>query len=385
VPESYTRAEPQTYRLCCAHTHSPALEEIFFNKRLHEQISFLFGEPAIAVQTLYFEYGSRQGLHRDTSVVSYNPLSHLLAAWVALEDIEEGSGELEYIPGSHRIENFFYPDGSIIWRNEYGPDAFSKMDQGIRDTAGHHQLRPERFLARQGQALIWHHSLAHGGAPVTKAATTRKSLVIHFTTLADFTRRYHQLIYKDRERGEYRIFVDSSAEVIERDGCYASASVIRGWQDRPLPPTKRATVKSGAHTERFNGAEVGAFIKSEKLGGWVDGILTNDKHGGIVISGWALNFEERSPASHVALVAEDGIVSSWPTGTLRNDVGEVHGTKDAAYAGFYNVVPFQQVSGRQNLRIYALDDQGGFAELNYTEQVAEVLLQLSDSEQAKVA
>jgi phytanoyl-CoA hydroxylase len=162
------------YRLCCAHTHSPGLEEVFFNKRLHREISFLFGEPAIAVQTLYFEYGSRQGQHRDTSVVSFNPLSNLLAAWVALEDIEEGTGELEYFPGSHRVENFFYPDGSIVWRDEYGPDSFARMDQGIRATAAKHRLEPERFLAKRSQALIWHHSLSHGGGRVTKPHKTRK-------------------------------------------------------------------------------------------------------------------------------------------------------------------------------------------------------------------
>lgn len=373
VPASYTRSDPPLYRLCCAHTHSPGLEEVFFNKKLHQEISFLFGEPAIAVQTLYFEYGSRQGQHRDTSVVSFNPLSNLLAAWVALEDIQEGTGELEYFPGSHRVENFFYPDGSIVWRDEYGPGSFERMDQGIRSTAAKHNLQPERFLARRSQALIWHHSLSHGGGPVTKPDLTRKSLVIHFTTLSNFTRRYHQLIFKDETTGDFRSFIESSPEVIERDGCYASASIIAGWRDRPLPPSKRLRSFTTEDLSSFRGHETGGFKNVDHLVGWVDSIVPQEDHGSVAIFGWAINEATKSPAARIAAVAGAEPLAVWPTSVIRPDIAELYGSMDACYAGFYAVLPKEKFEGRTDIKFFAVEDDGSFNEIKCSDAALEFL------------
>ena len=32
----------------------------------------------------------------------------LIASWIALEDVQPGSGELMYVPGSHRFEVFIF-------------------------------------------------------------------------------------------------------------------------------------------------------------------------------------------------------------------------------------------------------------------------------------
>ncbi len=39
----------------------------------------------------------------------------------------------------------------------------------------------EEFIARKGQVLFWHGMLVHGGAPVLRPGSTRKSMVLHYT------------------------------------------------------------------------------------------------------------------------------------------------------------------------------------------------------------
>ena len=52
--------------------------------------------------------GSEQGLHRDTAFVVVDPPMSLVAAWIALEDVAAGSGELTYVPGSHRLPEYLF-------------------------------------------------------------------------------------------------------------------------------------------------------------------------------------------------------------------------------------------------------------------------------------
>jgi hypothetical protein len=48
------------------------------------------------------------------------------------------------------------------------------------------------FCARKGQVLLWHGMLIHGGAPIRRRGTSRKSLVLHYSVRgADRAREVH--------------------------------------------------------------------------------------------------------------------------------------------------------------------------------------------------
>jgi ectoine hydroxylase-related dioxygenase (phytanoyl-CoA dioxygenase family) len=49
----------------------------------------------------------------------------------------------------------------------------------IEEVAARHP--PHSFLAKKGDVLLWHGMLLHGGAPVLRRGTSRKSLVLHYT------------------------------------------------------------------------------------------------------------------------------------------------------------------------------------------------------------
>lgn len=145
---------------------------------LHE----MFETPALAFQTLHFEVGSTQAIHQDTAyvVVDAQPM-HLIASWIAMEDIRAGSGELVYYLGGHRIPEYAYADGtSKHWNPERdGNPPHDAHLRHLREQAAKLGYREERFLARKGDVLFWHADLPHGGGPITMPGT-RRSLVTHY-------------------------------------------------------------------------------------------------------------------------------------------------------------------------------------------------------------
>jgi phytanoyl-CoA hydroxylase len=104
----------------------------------------------------------------------------LAACWIALEDIQLGSGELMYAPGSHRYPDFDFGSGRKHFdANLARPEAHHRwsLDLVARAQAAG---GVSTFLARKGEILIRHADLAHGGSPVARPELTRQSLVGHF-------------------------------------------------------------------------------------------------------------------------------------------------------------------------------------------------------------
>jgi ectoine hydroxylase-related dioxygenase (phytanoyl-CoA dioxygenase family) len=159
-------------------------------------------------RTLSFDQGSQQGLHQDTAYVVVNRPMELAACWIALEDVQPGSGELMYVPGSHRYPDFDFGFGEKHWRGRpKDASMHSAWSRWITDEAARRDLKLQTFLACKGDILIWHADLAHGGAPVRDKSLTRQSLVGHFCPATarpyyfdhgkhrDTVRRYGKLLY----------------------------------------------------------------------------------------------------------------------------------------------------------------------------------------------
>jgi hypothetical protein len=193
------------------YAHSSATREAVAAPRVVEFLSAIFEDQPKAFQGLTFWNGSQQAIHKDTAYVKIdsNPM-HLAATWLALEDIQPGTGELEYYVGSHRAPDFLF-GGSHKWMESH-PEEHGQFLQSLHDdarTLGHVK---GSFLGRKGDVLIWHADLAHGGSPILQPSLTRKSLVTHFTSSADepFYRRTAR--YRDAAMGGVR-FVSQFSDV----------------------------------------------------------------------------------------------------------------------------------------------------------------------------
>ncbi len=174
------------YRLCDLHFACHPALLFCLNRSLFEYVELIFGQPAVVIQSLYFEYGSHQLLHRDPIVVGVSPPSHLIAAWIPLEDIHPASGPLNVIPGSHRVPYYEFSPGQIMYDpDECGDDELSAGLRWYRQRFDESNLKPEPYLPKRGEVLLWHHSLFHFGSQQTDLERTHKSLVVHFSTLRE--------------------------------------------------------------------------------------------------------------------------------------------------------------------------------------------------------
>lgn len=162
--------------------HLPTAHAIIFANAICAFLRAVFEDNILAFQGLHFEKGSTQAIHQDTAYVVLTEPMKLCASWVALEDVQTGSGELVYYPGSHRLPDWLYSKRFKHFnhkRDEHTEHLqhLESLHEKSRDTG----LKLQSFLPRKGDVLIWSADLAHGGAPISDSTLTRRSLVTHYT------------------------------------------------------------------------------------------------------------------------------------------------------------------------------------------------------------
>ena len=215
------------YRIHELHVASPQALRLVLDPVLHRYASLILGETAIATQSLYFEFGSQQALHRDSTVVPTAEFGRLVAAWIALEDITPESGPLAYVPGSQKFPFFQLRPGEYV----YDPSRHTAKDVESAMNFYSEELRKSglpthQFLAKRGEVLVWHSALMHGGAPPSSPERTRKSLVVHYSTLRNNPTRLCAVSEPvDGVAGESVFECDS---IIERNGVYAFGNPLEG-------------------------------------------------------------------------------------------------------------------------------------------------------------
>ncbi len=162
------------------HAHSAEVQAAIFAPALARFFETVMQDKAIAFQTLYFEYGSEQPVHQDTAFVYVDPPLEFMASWIALEDIEVGSGELVYHPGSHKLPHHLFgqPPGKALLP---GDPAMQDYSERLLERCLAAGLQEQKLRIRAGDALVWAADLVHGGSRRDAArALTRRSLVTHY-------------------------------------------------------------------------------------------------------------------------------------------------------------------------------------------------------------
>lgn len=160
-------------RLALFHYKSDPALEIALLKRTTDVVRTGFGGDFTIVGSLLFERGSTQDVHRDTPAFFTNPLNHFFGVWNALEDVREGSGELCYFTGGHRVirDTDLYDDPAINIDNYFAAVENACWEAG---------LDLEKFRPRKGDTLIWLPELPHGGSRREDKAASRRSIVFHY-------------------------------------------------------------------------------------------------------------------------------------------------------------------------------------------------------------
>jgi ectoine hydroxylase-related dioxygenase (phytanoyl-CoA dioxygenase family) len=209
------------------HSHCPAALNLYLHPQIFRLVELILGGPAVAIQSLYFEHGSQQALHRDQVVVPVDGHGHLIAAWIALEDISPDSGPLVYVPGSHRLPYFELAPGE--YRYDAARVSAARVEEGLRWEDAQYRsrgLEKTTFTPRKGEVLLWHASLSHGGTPVRNDTLTRKSFVVHYSARSTYRQRGITIVESTQEGDVPRVY--STRETLEQGGREGFENPLRG-------------------------------------------------------------------------------------------------------------------------------------------------------------
>jgi ectoine hydroxylase len=179
-------------RIIFAIHQSEAVYVLATKPQLTSILDFILGKKVRLFQSLNFLHGSAQLAHSDTIHMTTHPLGYMIAAWIALEDIDADSGPLFYYPGSHKLPyvlNTDYQHGGNYFM--LGANAYSQYEKAIAQVISNNALQQQTFLAKKGDVFIWHANILHGGSPIINPALTRKSMVLHF--YAEDVICYHEI------------------------------------------------------------------------------------------------------------------------------------------------------------------------------------------------
>ncbi len=165
-------------KLLDLHAYDEDVRRAIFSDAALGFLRALFERPPLAFQTLTFQRGTEQPIHQDTAYVIVDAPMELVGSWLALEDVAEGSGELEYYVGSHRLPEVDW--GSGTKGMPAGHPDHERWLAWLHEASAERGLERRRFRPKRGDLLLWHADLAHGGSPVTVPASTRRSLVTHY-------------------------------------------------------------------------------------------------------------------------------------------------------------------------------------------------------------
>lgn len=146
------------------------------NTNVLNTLEQLFGRKAKPFQTLNFPVGTQQKTHSDTIHFNSLPTGWMAGVWVALEDIDENNGPLQYYPESHLLPEITMQDANLepVYHN------YERYLQYVTDYVEKLELKPSYGYMPKGHALIWHGNLLHGGSTQTDTTRSRHSQVTHY-------------------------------------------------------------------------------------------------------------------------------------------------------------------------------------------------------------
>ena len=169
----------ESTRLTQMHLSFPGCRSIWLHSAVHRMLGLLFGEPSQPCQSLVYVFGSQQDAHQDTIHLTPFPAGYMCGVWVALEDVQDGSGELVVYPGSHRFPRVYLKDVDCPkvandW-TQFGATVVRRWEELVRQSGIDRYV----YKAKSGDVLIWHENLMHAGSVRQNKSKSRRSIVTH--------------------------------------------------------------------------------------------------------------------------------------------------------------------------------------------------------------
>jgi len=173
--------DPERMKVVDYFAVSEVASKVLASPEVTHFLTLLFESQPLCFQSLTFEKGSQQGFHQDTAYVVIDKPLEFAASWIALEDIEVGSGELMYLDGSHNLPDWKFGGNSKHWdQNVHGDEEHEEWAKSLIRRSEELGLEKKFFHPKKGDVLIWAADLVHGGSPIGSHELTRRSIVGHY-------------------------------------------------------------------------------------------------------------------------------------------------------------------------------------------------------------
>ena len=124
-------------------------------------------------QNMLFDKSTGTIEHADTWYLDTDPVGYMVAAWIALEDIEEDAGRFFVIPKSHLLD-IPYCDSTK------GIEGHKKYARFIKDYCDSRGLTRHAPPLKKGDILFWGSRTIHGSHSQTNGCHSRKSVTAHY-------------------------------------------------------------------------------------------------------------------------------------------------------------------------------------------------------------
>jgi len=143
-------------------------KQILQSKEINEILKKLSGEDKFCMwQNMLFDKSTGTLDHLDTYYLDTDPMGGLVAAWIALENIDGEGGSFHVFPGSHK-------ESSRDWINKPHKDYV----YWCKELAS--KYKKKEALLNKGDVLFWHPNLLHGSSNQKVEGKSRKSLTAHY-------------------------------------------------------------------------------------------------------------------------------------------------------------------------------------------------------------
>jgi phytanoyl-CoA hydroxylase len=144
--------------------------QYLFDKRIWDILRSIMGEEPLAAQSMFYfkPPGARgQAYHQDNYYLNSAPRT-CMAAWIAVEDIDDANGCLSVVPGSHRLP--------IL------PPVKADLHESFTEilVPPPHEMKARPAHMKAGDVLFFGGNVIHGSNSNRTSDRFRSSLIYHF-------------------------------------------------------------------------------------------------------------------------------------------------------------------------------------------------------------
>ncbi len=173
-----TFLDPHNYEQGINSKWSDHIFQVLSSKEIQKSLAEISGKtPDFRLfQTMFFDHTTTSP-HQDWIFLDSKPNGHLIAGWVALEDIYPESIRFYVYPGTHK----FYPkakyDQMVINQPHSIHESFLKEIEEFLESTTSEMYAPP---LQKGDIFFWGSRIIHGSTQGTNPQLRRRSLAAHF-------------------------------------------------------------------------------------------------------------------------------------------------------------------------------------------------------------